>query len=155
MNRALLRRCAFVAAAVALLSVAVPIGVRAAGVDACTLVPANLVTALTGASGTGTLHKGPPSGRYAQDTCHYPGPMDKMFVVAAHADPAPYSSLPLTGQFKPLAGVGAGAMWWAAAATIAMLKDGHYVTMSFQGDMNKPQPSAGFIAAARAAASKL
>lgn len=155
MNRSLVR-CAFVAAAVALLSVAVPVQVRAASVDPCALVPGNLVTALTGAPATADLHKGPPSGRYAQDTCHYPGPMAKMFVVAAHADSAPFASLPLTGQFKPLAGInGANAMWWAGAATIAMLKNGHYVTMSFQGDMNKPQPSPGFMAAARAAASKL
>ncbi len=155
MFRTLLQWCALLGAAASLSAVIVPVPALAAGVNPCSLVPGNLVTVLTGAPATADLHKGMTTGRYAQDTCHYPGSLAKMFVVASHVDPAPFATLKTQPELKPLAGIGADALWWSGTGVIAMLKNGHYITMSWGGDMNKATPSAAFVAAAKAAASKL
>ena len=155
MFRTLLHRCALVAAAATLGALVAPVPAFAGTVDPCTLVPGNLVTALTGEPATAELDAAKAVGSDAQQTCHYPGGRANTLLVSYHADPAQYAAIKARPQLKPLAGLGTDALWWRKLGVICALKNGHYISMTYSGDEKKAAPSPAFIAAAKAAASKL
>jgi hypothetical protein len=150
-GRSLVRRGAL-GATLAALAFVVPAALRAAEIDPCSLIPNARVVAMTG--GTGKMSRRIMTGRYAQKTCHYDGPLRRALVVAVHLDAHPFATVKSMPMMKPLAGVGAEAIYQAGPpSVIAFLKHGHYVSMSWNADPGKPSPQ--FLAAAKAAAAKL
>lgn len=130
----------------------VPATARAAEIDPCSLIPTSQVAAMTGGTGKGSWHHAVGRNRYSQETCHYDGPLNRAVLVAVHLDAAPFATV--KSMMKPLAGVGADAIYMGGPpSVIAFLKHGHYVSMSWNADPGKPSPQ--FLAAAKAAASKL
>ena len=119
----------------------------------CTLIPQAQAAALSGGSGVGDWHHHVGNNRYSQETCHYPGPANRALAVAVHLDAAPFATVKM--MTKPLPGVGDDATWFQSTGVIAFLKHGTYVSMSWTPDIGKPMPSAPYLAAAKAAASKL
>ena len=134
---------------------AVPAPALADEIDPCALVPGDLVTALTGAPPTSERDAAKAVGADAQDTCHYAAGGSSALVVAYHADPAQFAAGAARPQVQPLAGLGTDAIWWSTIGVICVLKQGHYVSMTYSGDAKKPAPSPAFLAAAKAAVSKL
>jgi hypothetical protein len=94
-------------------------------------------------------------GTDAQDTCHYSGHAAKTLLVAYHDDPAQFDAIKTRPRVRPLSGLDADALWWSGPGVICVLKHGHYVSMSYGGDERKASPSPAFLAAAKAAVSKL
>lgn len=138
-------------AALGALVLAAPVAARAA-IDPCSLIPTAQVRAMTGGTGKGSWHHAVGHGRYAQETCHYDGPLKRAVLVAVHLDARPFATV--KSMTKPLPGVGADAIYMAGpTSVIAFVKHGHYVSMSWNADPGKPSPQ--FLAAAKAAASKL
>jgi hypothetical protein len=152
MRRILSGRVAIVTACTSLAVFAVPLA-ASADTDPCALIPVSQAAALTGGSGKGTWMHHIGHNRYSQETCHYPGPANKLVEVAVHLDAAPFANVKM--MTKPLAGVGDDAAFMAGPAVIAFLKHGRYVSMSWAGDAGKPAPSPQFLAAAKAVAAKL
>ena len=139
-----------VGAAFGVVLLVAPPTVRAAAIDPCALVPTAQVAAMTGGTGKGRRHT--TLGRYAQETCHYDGPLKRAVLVAVHLDAAPFAAA--KSMMTPLAGVGADAIYMQGPpSVIAFLKHGHYISMSWNAEHGKPSPR--FLAAAKAAASKL
>jgi hypothetical protein len=150
--RTLLHRCALIAIVA---SPVVPAPALAGDINPCALVPDDLVTALTGAPSTSVRDKAKAVGSDEQDTCHYAGGPADTFVVSSHADPAQFADIAARPQVQPLAGLGTEALWWSKAGVICALKNGHYISMNYSGDATKAAPSPVFLAAAKAAVSKL
>ena len=138
------------AIAVAVLTTAPP---AFADTNPCTLVLPAQAAALSGGSGVGDWHHHTGTGRYGQETCHYPGPVNRAFFVAVHLSSAPFANVKM--MTKPLGGVGDDAAWMSQAGVIAFVKHGTYVSMSWAGDAGRPAPSPQFLLAAKTAASKL
>jgi hypothetical protein len=147
--------CAVIAVLAAPTASAVPAPAAADDINPCALVPGNLVTALTGAPATSERDAAKAVGTDAQDTCHYAAGDRNALVVAYHADPAQFADIAARPQVQPLAGLGTDAVWWSNAGVICVLKNGHYVSMTYSGDVKKAAPSPAFLAAAKAAVSKL
>ncbi|HEX3551215.1 MAG TPA: hypothetical protein VHT53_12600 [Candidatus Elarobacter sp.] len=138
--------------AFAVVALAVPLAARA-DTDPCSLIPTAQAAALSAGSGKGDWHHHTGTNRYAQETCHYPGPANKALMVAVHLSAAPFANVKM--MTKALPGVGDDATFMQGPAVIAFVKHGTYVTMSWAGDTGKPAPSPQFVAAAKAAAAKL
>jgi hypothetical protein len=153
--RALLHRCALIAAVAAPLASVVPAPALAGDINPCALVSGNLVTALTGAPATSVRDAAKAVGTDAQDTCHYAAGPANTLVVAYHADPAQFAEIAARPPVQPLAGLGTDALWWSKAGVICALKNGQYISMTYSGDVKKAAPSPAFLAAAKAAVSKL
>jgi hypothetical protein len=153
--RALLRSWAVIAVLAAPLASVVPAQAVAGDINPCALVPDNLVTALTGAPPTSERDAAKAVGTDAQDTCHYAAGEANTLVGAYHADPAQFAEIEARPQVQPLAGLGTDALWWSKAGVICALKNGHYISMTYNGDVKKAAPSPAFLAAAKAAVSKL
>ncbi len=124
-----------------------------ADTNPCTLVPAAQAAALSGGSGAGDWHHHIGNNRYSQETCHYPGPANRAFLVAVHLDASGFANVKM--MTKPLRGVGDDATWFSEPGVIAFMRHGTYVSLSWAVDAGKPVPSAAYVAAAKAAAAKL
>ena len=147
--------CAVIAVLAAPAASPVPGQALADGINPCALVPGDVVTALTGAPATSERDAAKAVGTDAQDTCHYAAGQASALVVAYHADPAQFAEIAARPQVQPLAGLGTDALWWSNAGVICVLKNGHYVSLTYSGDVKKAAPSPAFLAAAKAAVSKL
>ena len=147
--------CAVIAVLAAPAASPVPGQALADGINPCALVPGDVVTALTGAPATSERDAAKAVGTDAQDTCHYAAGQTSTLVVAYHADPAQFAEIAARPQVQPLAGLGTDALWWSNAGVICVLKNGHYVSLTYSGDVKKAAPSPAFLAAAKAAVSKL
>lgn len=156
MFRRLLVRCTALAVVVTIpFALAVSSPAAAGDVNPCTLVPGSLVTALTSAPATGELDGSKAVGTDDQETCHYPGEPGKTLLVTYHDDPAQFDAIKARPQVRTLSGLDAEALWWSKPGVICVLEHGRYVSMNFSGDEKKAAPSPAFLAAAKAAASKL
>jgi len=144
------RRCAVFAATLSLVVFAAPQPAMA-DTDPCSLVPLPQAAALSGGSGKGDWHHHVGNNRYSQETCHYPGPASNALMVAVHLDASGFANAKM--MTKPLAGVGDDAFYMPGV--IGFMRHRTYVSMSWGGDAAKPAPSPAFLAAAKAAASKL